>query len=68
MNRGQPTITCLVCKGVIPNDYRSHKNHVINKHLKEINNLEDQAAFISQYIQTCFPGAISLNDYMVRKE
>lgn len=55
-----------MCQGVVPNEYLSHKNHVINKHLNECNSAEDQAAFISKYIQICFPGAISLNDYMVK--
>lgn len=65
LNRGHPTATCTNCSIVVPNDYRSFKEHIIKHHLKNVNSEFEQNTFIEKFIQVYFPIAISSNDYQV---
>lgn len=65
INRGQPTVTCENCSVVVPNDYRSYKDHIIKRHLEDLDQESERDTFITKFIQVYFSCAISSNDYQV---
>lgn len=64
VNKGQPTHKCAQCHAEVTNDYAGHKEHVIKRHIGGYKE-GDRAAFISKFIQFCFPGSIAINDFQV---
>lgn len=64
INKGQPTSICADCHVEVTNDYVGHKEHVIKRHIGG-HTEGDRAAFISKFIQFCFPGSLVINDLQV---